>query len=195
MLKLKDLHYAHYYAQALYELAFEQDIGNTVLEDLECILAILSAYPTFGHFLDLTFIRLDIKHNIIGKIFADIFHPIIINFWKLLIAQNHNSLLPHIVKFYQKLADEKLGRIRATVTSAVPLKEAESQEIAQLLDTYYHQPIILSHQIDPNILGGLIIHVKDLWLDSSLLGHVQRIHRKLANKIQELAPTINFTND
>ncbi len=194
-MKTKQLHHAYYYATALYELAKEQKLLDQILSEMEELAQIFELVPQARQFLELTFLSDDVKQAMLEKVFGKSLHPILFFFLKILVVKDHFSLFPTVLHLYCKLTDESLGRVRASVTTAVPLKDAEIQEIEQMLSAYFHQQAVVSTFVDQKILGGMIVHVKDLWLDSSIASHLKRIHKKVSAKAQELAHTVELSPD
>ncbi len=195
MIKTKQIHHAHYYAQALYELAKENKIVDSILEELEFVEKIFQDHPELFTFFELPFVADKEKHAILEKSFTDILHSIHLNFLKILVVKNHIGMFPKIVHFYHNFADEALGRIRAEVTSVIPLQETQAKEISELLQKHFNRTIVISNKIDPHILGGIIVHAKDLWLDSSISRHLKQVHKKLQTTIAEISPTLSLTDE
>jgi len=75
--------------------------------------------------------------------------------------------------------DERLGQIRATVTTAGPL-EAEAQErLRQRLEQMTGKTVYLEVQQDPRILGGLVTQIGSQVYDGSLRTQLSRLREEL----------------
>ncbi len=77
---------------------------------------------------------------------------------------------------------EELGRADGpvVVTTAVPLTEAEQATLRQELTSRLGEGVEVSFQVDPQILGGLIIRVGDHVVDSSFAGQLEQLRGALA---------------
>ncbi len=84
-----------------------------------------------------------------------------------------------VVDHFRALADEKLGRVRARVVSAVPLGEAAAREIAGKLARAARAEVILDQAVDPSILGGVIAQVGRLTYDGSVRTQLEELRRSL----------------
>jgi F-type H+-transporting ATPase subunit b len=66
-----------------------------------------------------------------------------------------------------------------TVTSAVPLTETEEAAIRQELATRLGESVEISFQVDPQILGGLVVRVGDRVIDGSFAGQLEQLRETL----------------
>lgn len=99
----------------------------------------------------------------------------------LLLDRGRLTELSRIASDYQRLTDERLGRVRGTVTSATPLDGAAFEDIRQALAKRTGKQVILEAKVDPELLGGIVAQVGDLVLDGSLRSRLENLSRKLLN--------------
>jgi len=97
----------------------------------------------------------------------------------LLAERNRLPYLPAILDDYRALADERLGRVRATVTSAVPLAEGASRRIAERLAAATQAEVIVETNVDPAILGGVVAQVGSLVYDGSIRAQLEGLRRAM----------------
>jgi F-type H+-transporting ATPase subunit delta len=93
-----------------------------------------------------------------------------------------NDRLHHfdlICNHYDRMANEKLGRLTAHVTTAVELGADQYQAIEQRVAAATHKTVQLDTRIDPSILGGVIVRIDNTVLDGSLRGRLHRLRREL----------------
>jgi len=77
------------------------------------------------------------------------------------------------------MVDEKVGRVRAMVTSAKPLSEEELRRVREVLSQATKRSILLEARADPQIVGGLIAQVGAKEFDGSLRTQLERMKREL----------------
>jgi F-type H+-transporting ATPase subunit b len=65
------------------------------------------------------------------------------------------------------------------VISAIPLKEEEQETIRQELIDKLGEGVEVNFQVDPEILGGLVIRVGDRVIDGSVAGQLQQLEQSL----------------
>jgi len=97
----------------------------------------------------------------------------------LLGERNRLSGLTAIVAAFRELADVELGRLRAKVTSAVPLDDAAVTAIAEKLSTSTQKKVLVERAVDPAILGGVVAQVGSVVYDGSLRTQLEDLRSTL----------------
>lgn len=101
------------------------------------------------------------------------------NFIRML-ADNHRlDCLPEIADRFEQLKAEAEGTIEVTVTSAVPLSEAQRTELSSALARRLKRTVRLQCATDPQLIGGAVLRAGDLVIDGSLLARLHRIAYEL----------------
>lgn len=90
------------------------------------------------------------------------------NFAMLLVDANRMSLLPDIRDGLRNLVEQAAGRLKASVTSARPLSDAQLDSVQQALSRRTNAQVRLETQVDPGLIGGIVVRLGDLLLDGSL---------------------------
>jgi F-type H+-transporting ATPase subunit delta len=101
------------------------------------------------------------------------------NFILLLLKNDRLHHFDLICNHYDRLANAQLGRITAYVTTAVELDADQYQTIEQRVAAATQKEVQLDRQIDPSILGGVIVRIDNTVLDGSLRGRLNRLRREL----------------
>lgn len=101
------------------------------------------------------------------------------NFLKLLSQNKRFNLLPEINELFNHYlaALEKISKIR--VVTALEIEEDFKQRLAQSLSKRIHHQVNLQTEVDPEILGGAIIHIGDRVIDGSIRGKLTRLLENL----------------
>lgn len=90
------------------------------------------------------------------------------NFTLLLFDRERLPYLPAIARELRAMVDEKVGRVRASVTSARPLSADHIQAIQQALEKATGRKVLLDKGEDPALLGGVVAKVGDVVYDGSV---------------------------
>jgi F-type H+-transporting ATPase subunit delta len=98
---------------------------------------------------------------------------------QLLGERNRLGGLSAIVRAFRELADVELGRVRARVTSAVPLDDAAVNAIAERLSAATQKKVLVERAIDPALLGGVIAQVGSVVYDGSLRTQLEDLRSTL----------------
>ncbi|OBI49537.1 F0F1 ATP synthase subunit B/delta [Mycobacterium sp. E787] len=72
------------------------------------------------------------------------------------------------VKFLAEVAVARRGEIVAQVTAAAELSDAQRTRLTEVLSRIYSHPVTVQLQIEPDLLGGLLIAVADEVIDGTL---------------------------
>lgn len=98
---------------------------------------------------------------------------------QLLGDRNRLGGLSAIVAAFRELADTELGRVRAKVTSAVPLDDAAIHAIAEKLSAATQKKVLVERAVDPAILGGVVAQVGSVVYDGSIRTQLEDLRRTL----------------
>jgi F-type H+-transporting ATPase subunit delta len=99
----------------------------------------------------------------------------------LLLERGRIAALPAIARAYQEMCDDKLGRARARVRSARPLDGITEAEIRRALERRTGRSVIMTTEVDPTLLGGIVAQVAGLVLDGSLRARLGTLRSRILN--------------
>ena len=99
---------------------------------------------------------------------------------RVLLNHGRVDLLQEVAEALVDAADAAVGRVRATVDSAVPLSEAQMGRLEQALKIRLGQPVLIHQRLVPSIKGGLVCRVKDVTYDHSLQRQLERLSEQLS---------------
>ena len=102
------------------------------------------------------------------------------NLARLLVESGRVDDAAEIDDQFQRLADEKAGRVRATVTTAIELGKADRDRVQSELSRRLAKEVRLSVVVDPRILGGLKLQYGDRVVDASVATRLEQLRRRLA---------------
>ncbi len=91
-----------------------------------------------------------------------------LRFLLALVRKRRQMLIPEIATEYFNLVDQSEGRIHANVTVARQSSESERNEIAERLSKVLGKEAVLHINVNPAILGGVIVRVGDTVMDGSV---------------------------
>jgi F-type H+-transporting ATPase subunit delta len=95
--------------------------------------------------------------------------------WK----NNRLDLFRNVVGDYLRLLDDRAGRVRVKVTTAVPLTDEQKAKLtATLKELLRREPVLYPH-VDPDLLGGMIVQVGDTVFDTSVRSRLQSLRTLL----------------
>jgi F-type H+-transporting ATPase subunit delta len=104
---------------------------------------------------------------------------IVASFLLLLFDKGRFDFLSDINDFYQKLADELKGVLRASLVSASELSSETVEKIRTTLSKRTGKDIILQVEQDPGLIGGIVSRIGDLVLDGSIKSQLLNMRESL----------------
>ena len=93
--------------------------------------------------------------------------------------RNRLDRLPEVLRAFRDLADAHLGRLRARVSSAVPLDAAEADALAVRLSQLTRAKVLLERTVNPGLIGGAVAQVGSLVYDGSIRTQLEELRNSL----------------
>ncbi|PPT57354.1 F0F1 ATP synthase subunit delta [Xanthomonas arboricola] len=104
-----------------------------------------------------------------------------LRFLGLLADAQRLSLLPEVAGLYEQLRAEAEHVVKATVTSAAAMSQAELDTIAAALKKRFGREVDITTAVDASLIGGAVIDTGDVVIDGSLKGKLARLQSSLAH--------------
>ena len=103
------------------------------------------------------------------------------NLLGLLFDNRRLALLPEIAGLFDELRFEAERVVRAKVTSAAALADAELETIKAALRKRFGREVEVETAIDASLIGGALIDAGDVVIDGSIKGKLERLQSALTN--------------
>ena len=104
-----------------------------------------------------------------------------LNLEDLMVHRDCIEDLPRVAAEFRRLDDERQGITHATATSAIELTPDEVQALTTRLERSTGGRIALDVEVDPSVLGGIIVRVGDRLIDGSVRGRLERLRNRLVS--------------
>ena len=172
---------ARRYAKAMIDLATRDGTLEATGDQLQLHRGAFSGHASLQSMLQNPSFDIEAKTEVVTAV-LDRTQPsgLVRNFLLLLLKNNRLHHLGLICDHYERMANDKLGRLKAQVISAVELDPDQVQALEQKVSAATQQDVQLETQLDPSILGGVIVRIDHTVLDGSLRGRLERLRRELA---------------
>lgn len=168
------------YAKALVDVAAEQQALETVGRDLHTMVETMKRTHEAATFFASPAIPLSDKRRVLQSIATTAgAAPLSARFLNLILEKGRLPYLGEIALAYEELTDERLGRGKATVTSAVPLSEPIIHGLKERLGMATGKEIYLEARVDPAIVGGLVAQIGSTIYDGSLRTQLKKVREHL----------------
>jgi len=159
------------------------------LEELDSFQAdVLAKNPAFEELLSSRAVGADEKAALLDRSIVPRASQFFGNFLKVLARHERLDLIPYITEEVRAEHERRTNQKRVEVRSALPLTEAQLNEIKDRLRSQMNFEPIVRSSVDPTLLGGVIIRIGDTVYDSSLRTRIgalrNRLRERYLNEIQ-----------
>jgi len=173
---------ARRYARALFAIGVDQRSFEALGKELEALAALWNEATEMRQSLSNPIFKSSQKRAILQALLPRVAPTREVQSLAfLLLERGRIAALPAIARAYQEMCDDKLGRARATVRSARPLDVATQTEVRQVLERRTGRSVIMTTEVDPSLMGGIVAQVAGLVLDGSLRARLHALSRKILN--------------
>ena len=174
---------ARVYALSLFELASArggQHEIESVYGELEDILEIASANPTFAEFLSSQILSTDKRRDSLRAIFDGRCSDLVLRF--LLVCNDKGRLnkLEGIAIAYDTLLQERFGRVEVDVFTATALDSKQLSALKERLKGAIGKEPVIHAYTDESLIGGLKLLIGDQLIDASVANRLRRMSDQLA---------------
>ena len=170
------------YAQAIFTIAIDTNSIERWETDLATIEEILT-HKDLLDILDSPQIPRSSKIHVIGELLGNSVSELAINLITLLALDNIAHIIKNIKLEFLKLLDEHRGITRGTLISAVSMNPSQTSKIGQLLSDRIGNPVELTAQINPAIIGGFLAKIGDKVIDGSIKTKLSEMRRQIIKQV------------
>ncbi len=168
------------YASALFEVAFEEQNYEKVKDELNFILDCFKKEPQLYQLLRSPLITTDEKKDIISNIYKDKLSVEVFNFLRVVIDKGREEHMEAMVKEYSILADGVKNKVEAVAITAVPMDKKDLLKLQQNLSESSGKNIQLQNQVDPTIIGGVLVKIGDKVIDGTVKSRLANMQEQLS---------------
>ena len=170
---------AQVYARSLFEVAKEQGKLEEVREQLVQVADAIDGNRDLQLFFFSPYFSTEEKKQGLGKA-VDGAEPIVQNFLELLVEKHRMPALFRVRREFDRLYQEEKKLLPVTITSAVQLDEQTVQSIGREIGQQTGREVQLTANVDPDVLGGLVVRVGNSILDASIRNRLEALRRSVA---------------
>ncbi len=176
------------YASAMLDAQDESDGEQRITELGEFVTDLLDTQPTFEAMLNSPRVPRAEKLSLLEKAVFPHASPFFVSLLKVLTARDRLDLIRaiHLVSMTEQ--EKRLGQRKVQIRTARELSDSQVDQIRHALREKLSAEPVLHVEIDPTLIGGLVIQVGDTVYDSSLrnrLGQLQsRLRQRYVHEIQ-----------
>jgi ATP synthase F1 delta subunit len=170
---------AQVYARSLFEVAQEQDRLDVVRDQIGQFADALDGSRELQTFFFSPYFSTEEKKEGLDKALEGE-DDIVRNFLALLIENHRMPALFRIRRELDAMWRDVNKLLPVQVTSAVELDEAVTRQIGEEIGRQTGRKVELSTNVDPDVLGGIVLRVGNSILDASIRTRLDRLRKQVA---------------
>ena len=168
------------YARALFEAAKESGRLAKVREELGDFVTAIDEVPELDALLRNPQIDPRAKAQALEDVLGGA-DRLVRNFLLLTIEKNRGGQLREIHREFERLMALEERRLTVELTTAHELSDDEAQQIVAQIERASGRPVDATRQVDPDLIGGIVLQAGTMRVDASVRGRLERLRRELTS--------------
>jgi F-type H+-transporting ATPase subunit delta len=170
---------AQVYARALFEVAEEEDSLDEIHEQLNAFTDAVNENRDLAVFFFSPYFSVEDKKAGLERAVLTP-HPAFANFLQALIERHRMPAIFRIRAEFNDLWEEARRLLPVQITSAVTLDAAMVKSLGERIGRQIDREVQVSADVDPDILGGVVLRVGNLILDASIRNRLEQLRKQVA---------------
>ncbi|MCB9944243.1 MAG: F0F1 ATP synthase subunit delta [Geminicoccaceae bacterium] len=168
------------YAIALFELAEAAGSLDDIAADLQSLDAMIEESADLRRLIRSPVLSRDAQRDAVLAVARKAgLKDLTTKFLGVLANKRRLFALPEVSRAYRDMLAEHKGEMTARVTSAVPLTDEQLEEVKASAAKFAGRAVSVEADVDPALLGGLVVHVGSRMLDASLKTKLQHLEQSM----------------
>jgi F-type H+-transporting ATPase subunit delta len=168
------------YAQALFAAAKEKGRLEEVRAQLEDFARAVDDVPELRAVLRNPQIEPRTKARVLEEILGDA-DELVRNFLMLTAEKGRIADIQEIAREFERLVAREERRLEVELTTAHELSDAEAKQIVKQIEEASGRKVEATRNVDPDLIGGLVLQAGSLRVDASVRGRFERLRRELVS--------------
>jgi F-type H+-transporting ATPase subunit delta len=170
---------ARTYARALFDVAKEQGKLDEIREELHSFVTSIRDVPELRALIRNPELDPPAKADALAAVLQGA-EEILRNFARLVAEKGRAQMLEEIAREYDTLVAAEEQILNVELTTAYELSDDEAGSIVKQIEGASGQRVEAERAVDPDLIGGVVLKVGSLEVDSSVRGRLERLRRELA---------------
>ena len=168
------------YSLALYELAEENKHIKEIEDQSSALIKLVDESKDFELIVRNPTNKKEDQINVINKISEHYnFNILLKKFLCFLVEKRRLFFLQNILRNFVDICSHKRGEVKAKLVAAKQLNSNEVNKIKDELSKDFTNKVKLDYKYDPSLIGGLIIQVGSVMIDTSIKSKLKQLENKM----------------
>ena len=184
------------YARALLQIAEEQGVAESVLEELDGLVEQADRDDAFASFLTSPLVETDERQASLERIFRGRMSELLLDTVLVMNRKGRMGLVQALAETYRDELEKLHGEIRVHVRSAVALDDAQRQQLSEVVSQSTRKQATLVEAVDESLIGGVVLRVGDQRIDTSVANELSKLQEQMLDRVtQELHTGKSFISE
>ena len=171
------------YGQALYTLAQEEKLEESILQELTVLQECFQAEPGYMDLLSCVAVPKPERCQLLDESMGLQLHPYLLNFMKILVEKGKIRQFPDCCTAYRQCYYRDNGILPVTAVTALPLSQSQSQRLNEKLTSITGKTILLTNKVDASLMGGMRLDYDGKQLEDTIAHRLDSVRQLLKNTI------------
>ena len=171
------------YAQALYDLAKEENLTQEILQQMDVLQTSFGAEPEFLRLMTAANISKEERCQILDDMFRDKVQPYVLNFMKILTEKGYMRHFGSCAAAYREAYNQDHGILPVKAVTAVEMTEDQKLRLTKKLEQITGKTVDLSCRVDPAVLGGVRLDYSGMRVDGTVQSRLDAVSKLLKNTV------------
>jgi F-type H+-transporting ATPase subunit delta len=173
---------ADVYAEALLTAAAEQGIEEQVATEFAELIAYVDKNSAFERFFIADYVDDDPRRISLEKLFRGRMSDLLLNLLQVLNNRGRLDLIREVYRGVELRMEAKNHQQEVRVETAMPLTDELRAMIKSRIGEYIGKEPLLIEQVVPELIGGVVIHVRDVQIDASVASQMQGLRQRFSER-------------
>ena len=179
---MSDSKIARRYARALSELCDASGDRVKIGQELQAFAETYNASLELQVVLKNPTVDLSLKQSVLSAVLKQLnTQQTVQRFLLVLLDRGRIEVVEDVSRAFQAIVDAAAKRLRATVTSSVPMVDSDLDRVRAALGRLTGQTVTLDARVDADLIGGAQVQIGNVLLDSSIRSHLDKLRDQLVN--------------
>jgi len=171
------------YGEALYDLAAEEHLEESILQQLLVLKQSFAREPQFVALLASPTLSKTERCEILNNSFSGKLEQYLLNFLKILTEKNYIRYFPDCCNGFVRKYNKIHNILPVTAVTAAPLNPEQTARLTEKLAANTGKQIVLTNRVDPSLIGGVRLDYEGVQLDDTVVHRLEQVHRLLKNTV------------
>ena len=171
------------YAQALYDLAKDEQLTEEILQQLQALQAGFAAEPDFVRLLSAHGLSKEARCSILEEAFREKVHTYVLSFLKILVEKGYIRHFADCCKAFKVFYNTDHGILPVQAVTATALTDDQARRLTDKLSQLTGKTVELVNRVDPAVLGGVRLDYDGKQVDGTVKNRLESIGKLLKNTV------------